>query len=287
MSPASSRHPVAIVTDSAADLPFEWLQEYDIHMVPLILTMGEKTWRDRVDITPPQFYELLRSSSDFPKTSQPNASNFRELFIELSNQVEAICAVLVSSDLSGTVSAAQTAQAGLPERNIQIVDSRGVSMMQGFTVMAAARAAAQGLSLEQVAAAARAMIGKTHVYFIVDTFEYLYRGGRIGAVSRLLGSALNIKPVLEIADGVAKPAGQVRTRRKALARVVELLEQEAKQGGQAHMAVVNVAAAEEAQDFRRQLEERFQPLEMLFTDCSPVLGAHVGPGTVGVAYYFE
>jgi DegV family protein with EDD domain len=287
MPNSTSRQPVVVVTDSAADLPQEWLQAFDIQMVPLILTMGNKSWRDRVDITPPQFYELLRNSSDFPKTSQPNASTFQELFVQLSQQVEKICAVLVSSDLSGTVSAARTAKANLPDLDIQIVDSRGVSMMQGFTVLAAARAAAQGLALGQVAAAARAMIGKAHIYFIVDTFEYLYRGGRIGAVSRLLGSALNIKPVLEIADGVAKPAGQVRTRRKALARVIELLEQQAEQGGQAHMAVVNVAAAEEAQDFRRQLEERFQPVEMISTDCSPVLGAHVGPGTIGVAYHFE
>lgn len=287
MPNSTSYQPVAVVTDSAADLPQEWLQAFDIHMVPLILNMGDKTWRDRVDITPPQFYELLRSSSDFPKTSQPNASTFRELFVQLSQQVETICAVLVSSDLSGTVSAARTAKANLPDLDIQIVDSRGVSMMQGFTVLAAARAAAQELALGQVVAAARDMIGKAHVYFIVDTFEYLYRGGRIGAVSRLLGSALNIKPVLEIADGVAKPAGQVRTRRKALARVIELLEKRAEEGGQAHMAVVNVAAAQEAEDFRRQLEERFQPAEMISTDCSPVLGAHVGPGTIGVAYYFE
>lgn len=153
--------------------------------------------------------------------------------------------------------------------------------------MVAGRSAFRGENLEEVVKAANSLIGKTHVYFVVDTFEYLYRGGRIGAAAKLLGSALNLKPVLEIRDGIAHPAAQSRTKRKALDKVIELLEKQVPAGSKAHMAVINVAACEDASRFKDELVARFQPVELYETDVSPVLGAHVGPGTIGVAYYFE
>ncbi len=280
----SNRRKVVVLTDSAADLPAALVEKYEIWVIPLYLTMGENTWRDGVDITPNQFYELLKNSSEFPKTSQPSVGDFQQIFRELAQEAQSIVAVLVSSELSGTVASAQTAKELLPEIPVEIIDTASVSMMEGYIVLAAARAAAEGCDLGEVSAAARSLLGKTHVYFVVDTFEYLHRGGRIGAAARLVGSALNIKPVLEIQDGIAHPAAQVRTKRKALSKVVQLIREQAPSGRDIRMTVINVAAVEEATQFRKELMEVFNPLEMLMTDCSPVLGAHVGPGTVGVAY---
>jgi DegV family protein with EDD domain len=160
-------------------------------------------------------------------------------------------------------------------------------MQLGFTVLAAARAAARGANLAETAAAARALVGKTHVYFIVDTLEYLHRGGRIGAAARLFGSALNLKPVLEIRDGIVTPLARVRTRRKALDKVLDLLDEKLSPGDRVHMAVLHIAAPAEAASFRERIVARFSPLELIESECGPVIGAHVGPGTLGIAFYVD
>jgi DegV family protein with EDD domain len=196
-------------------------------------------------------------------------------------------AVLVSNELSGTVNSALMAAASLPEIPIEIVDARAVSMQLGFTVLSAARAAAAGGDLQTVAAAARALVGRVRVYFVVDTLEYLHRGGRIGAAAKLFGTALNLKPVLEIDDGIVQPLARVRTRRKALHRVYDLLAERLAGQDRIHMAVLHIAAREEAALLQEQLEARFHPVEMIETECGPVIGTHAGPGTVGVVFYAE
>jgi DegV family protein with EDD domain len=278
---------IAVVTDSTAYLPQDLVQKYDIHVVPLTLMLGDRSWRDNVDIDPPAFYQLLEESSGFPTTSQPNAATFQELFARLAESHEGIVTIVISDELSGTMDSAVAAAAELPGVPIKVIDSRGTSMMLGFPVLAAARVAASGGDLETVAAAAQQLIGKAHIYFVVDTLEYLHRGGRIGAAAKLLGSALNLKPILEIQDGIVKPLTKVRTRRKALDKLFELLEGELTGGGPVHMAVINVAASAEAEALRNELEARFQPVEIMSTEVSPVIGAHAGPGTVGVAFYAE
>jgi DegV family protein with EDD domain len=283
----STHRRVAVVTDSTCDLPWELVEKYGIHVVPQILIMGDKTWQDGVDIHPPAFYELLRTSPDFPASSQPSVISFQELFTQLSREVEGIVAVLVSDELSGTLNSARMATESLPEVPIELIDTRSVSMQLGFIVLAAARAAAAGGDLTTVASVARSLIGRAHVYFVVDTLEYLHRGGRIGAAARLFGTALNLKPVLEIRDGIVQPVTRVRTRRKALEKVQELLRAELAEGDPVRMAVLQVAAPEEAARLREELEARFHPIEMIETECGPVIGTHAGPGTVGVAFYVD
>jgi DegV family protein with EDD domain len=173
----------------------------------------------------------------------------------------------------------------LPDIPIEIVDSRSVSMQLGFIVQAAARVAEAGGDLEAVAGAAKALIGRVHVYFVVDTLEYLHRGGRIGGAARLFGSALNLKPVLEIRDGIVSPLTRVRTKRKAVDRVVALVEEQVAGRQPVHMAVLHVAAPKEAASLGERLDRKFQPVEMIQSECGPVVGAHAGPGTVGVAFY--
>jgi len=281
------RRRVAVITDSSAYPPPELVEQYDIHVVPLILMMGGKTWRDGVDIDPPAFYELLRASQDFPTSSQPSVATFEELFAELSKEVDGIVAVLLSEELSGTLDSARGAAAHMPDVPIELIDSRGCSMVTGFPVLAAARAAATGEDLEAVTDAARALIGRIHMYFIVDTLEYLHRGGRIGTATKFLGSALDIKPILQVKDGIVQAVTKVRTRRKALAKLYELVDGHLAEGDEVHMAVFNVAAPEEAARLSQQLQARFDPVEMIETECSPVMGAHGGPGMVGVVFYAE
>jgi DegV family protein with EDD domain len=282
-----TRPRVAIVTDSSAYPPVDLVEKYDIHVVPLILMMGDKTWQDGVDIDPPAFYELLRNSKDFPTSSQPSVATFEDLFLDLSREMEGIVAVLLSEELSGTLDSARAAAANLPDLPIELIDSRGCSMMTGFPLLAAARAAAAGGDLQTVADAARALIGRVHMYFIVDTLEYLHRGGRIGTATRLLGSALDIKPILQVKDGIVQAVTKVRTRRRALVTLHELVDSHLSEGDKVHMAVFNVAAPEEAARLSQQLEARFHPVEMIETECSPVMGAHGGPGMVGVVFYAD
>jgi DegV family protein with EDD domain len=278
---------VIVVTDSTSDVPKDLAERLDIYVVPQILIMGNQTWLDGVDIDPPSFYELLRTSPHFPSSSQPSVGYFEDLFSRLSEQYAGIAAVLVSDALSGTVNAASTAAANLPGLAIEIVDSRSASMQQGLIAIEAARAAGEGASLEEVVATARGLVDRVHVYFVVDTLEYLHRGGRIGGAARLFGTALNLKPVLQVCDGIVQPLAKIRSRRKALERVYDLVAAEVAGADRIHMAVLHVAAPDEAVQLAEQLEERFKPVELIRAECGPVIGTHVGPGTVGVAFYME
>jgi DegV family protein with EDD domain len=283
----TARQRIAIITDSTSDIPGDLVEQYGITVVPQILIMGQETWRDGVEIDPATFYEMLRTSPHFPASSQPSVKEFHDRFVELAETYEGIVAILVSDELSGTINSAATAAASLPQIPIEVIDSRSVSVQLGFIVLAAARAAARGGDLEAVAGVARGLIGRVQVYFIVDTLEYLHRNGRIGAAARLFGTALNIKPVLCIDDGIVTPVAKIRSRRKALERVFDLVEKDLVGGGAVHMAVLHVAAPDEAARLADELEQRFQPVEMIRTECGPVIGTHAGPGTVGVAFYAE
>ncbi len=275
---------IAVVTDSTADLPPELVAEYGIRVVPQILIMGSRTWLDRVDIHPAAFYELLRASSSWPSTSQPSINDFYTLFSELSRGYDGIVAVLVSSELSGTVNSALGACQSLPDIPIEIIDSRAISLMEGFAVLAAAREAAAGGDLTSVASAARRVMESAHVLFVVDTLEYLRRGGRIGAASQLLGTALSLKPVMEIGEGKVQPLAKIRTRRKALEKMFELVEERLAGVERVRTGVLHVAAPDEAARLAEQVQARFQPVEMIHAECGPVIGTHAGPGTVAVAF---
>ena len=266
---------IAIVTDSTADIPPELAEEFDIRVVPQVLIMGDQTWRDGVDIDSPTFYQLLRTSPHFPTSSQPSVVDFQEVFSELATGADGIAAILISDELSGTLNSARMAAENLPGVPIEIIDTRSVSIQLGFIVLAAARAAAAGADLETVAGTAGAMIGQVQIYFVVDTLEYLHRGGRIGAAARLFGTALNLKPLLSIQDGIVQPVTKVRTQRKALATMLELIEDQVAGADRVHMGVIHVAAPEEADRLAEQLETRFQPASMFRSECGPVIGTPV------------
>ena len=278
---------IAVVTDSTADIPRHLVEELGIYVIPQILIMGDRTWLDGIDIDPPAFYELLRTSPDFPSSSQPSVVSFQEVFTQLSTEADGIIAVLVSDELSGTLNSARMAAESLPDLPLEIIDTRSVSIQLGFIALEVARAAASGADMKTAADLARSMIGRSHVYFVVDTLEYLHRGGRIGAAARLFGTALNLKPILTIQDGIVQPVTKVRTRRKAIETLFQVIEEQVAGEDRVHMAVLHVAAPEEAARLGEKVEAHFQPVEMIHAECGPVVGTHAGPGTLGIAFYVE
>lgn len=278
---------MAFVTDSTAYLPEPLRSKYDIHVAPQVLIWGEENLLDGVDIQPTQFYERLKTAEVMPKTSQATVAAFQKIFEPLVVEGRPILAILISTKLSGTVQSAELAKANFPHARIEIIDTESCAMALGFQVLAAARAAEQGNSFDEVAALARSAKQKTGVVLVVDTLEFLHRGGRIGGANRFLGTALSIKPLLELREGRIEPIERVRTKSKAVARLLDLLEQRIAGRGNLRLAVLHAAAEQEARDLLEVAAKRLNPIETVFSEVSPVVGAHIGPGTLGMCYSVE
>ncbi len=284
-----SNHRIAVVTDSTAYIPEEALGGLSIPVIPLWLIWGDERFRDGVDIDPSTFYRRLRTDKTFPTTSQPSAGEFMDFFRRAAaeSDTDTIVGAYISTGVSGTVASAEAAKAQLPELNITIIDSLFTSMGQGFIVLAAARVAAAGGSLEEVIAAAEKTRDRMNLLFAVDTLEYLHRGGRIGGAKRLLGTALNIKPLLHLEDGCIDALAQVRTKRKAVTRMLEIAEERLGGKRMAEVSVLDVDSPEEGDAVAEQVKRRFDISTVYRTAVSPVIGTHAGPGTVGIAFYPE
>lgn len=278
---------IAVATDSTAYIPEEALGGLNIPVIPLWVLWGNERFRDGVDIDPPTFYRRLQTNKAFPTTSQPSVGEFVDFFRRVADeaQTDTLVGIYVTSKLSGTMASAEAAQTQLPELNITNIDSLLTSMAQGFIALAAARVAADGGSLEEVVAAAQKVQEEMNLLFTVDTLEYLHRGGRIGGAKRLLGTALSIKPLLHIEEGVVKPLVQVRTKRKALAQMLAIAEERLGNRRMAEVAIIDANSPEEGDAVAKQVQERFDISPVYRTVLSPVIGTHAGPGTVGIAFY--
>ena len=229
----------------------------------------------------------MGTAKELPTTSQPSAGEFKEFFEEIAEHSESIVCIVVSDHLSGTLDSATTAVKMIPDFPITVVDSRSASMGQGFIALAAARAADEGKDHTEVAEVVRRLVPIMRVVFVVDTLEYLHRGGRIGGAQRLLGSVLSIKPLLHLVDGKIEPLASVRTKRKALGRALEIIEADTTGKGPLHAAVLHASKPDEANEFLSAIQEHLQPVELFQTELTPVVGTHTGPGLVGLAYYCE
>ncbi len=278
---------IAFLTDSTANLPLEWVKQYNIHTIPLKVNWGDQTFLDGVDLTPAEFYERLPKSKILPTTSQPSIQDFLTAFESLADQAESIIVPLISSGISGTVASAEAAARQFTRVPVEIIDTHITSMGQVLIVLAMARAIEQGKSLEEVKRIADHVIGRLHTYFAVDTLEYLHRGGRINGAARYFGMALNIKPILYFNSvGKIDALERVRTSRKALQRLISLTEETA-HGQPAHIGIVHANAPQVVQEFRKEVEQRVKIAEIFTLDLSPVIGIHVGPGTIGIALYTD
>jgi len=278
---------VAVVTDSSAYLPAELVQQYGIYVVPLNVHFNGVLYRDNIDITEEEFFAKLATAAELPTTSQPSAGDFVQVFRQAAEGADGIIAILISSLLSGTYASAQAAKEMLPHIPIAVVDSRSTSMGLGFLALAAARAAQEGKTLEEIVALVESLIPRIRVFFVPDTLKYLAKGGRIGGAQALLGSMLSIKPILQLVNGRVELLEKIRTHSKAIARMVELMRQECNERP-VHVAIVNTMAPQKAEELRKQVAEALPHCrELIITGVSPVIGAHTGPGALGVIFYTE
>jgi len=283
----------AVVTDSTSNLSPGPAESLGIPVIPCTVHWGEESYIDGVTLDADTFYRWLKERKEFPKTSQPSAGAFIDFFEQVAerHEVDEILAILVSADLSGTMSSAVQARARLsevrPELRIELVDSRSVSMGTGLQVLAAKSVADAGGTIEAAIAAAGRCLASSHVLFAVDTLEYLHRGGRIGSASRLLGSALNLKPVLTIENGRVEALEKVRSRAKSLRRIVEIAEARLQGRQPAALAMIHAEADGELPEFTEMVVERLRPKTLYTRALTPVVGTHGGPGTLGIALYTE
>ena len=275
---------IAVVTDSLASMPADLIEQYDIKVAPQVLIWGEETYLDGVDITPSEFYARLETAEVMPTTSQATIASFKEIFEPLVAEGRQIVAIVGSTELTATMNSAEQAKAMFPHATIEIIDSLGVAMSLGFQVLATARAVEEGKSYQEIVAIARQAKEHTGVMFVVDTLEFLHRGGRIGGASRLLGTALNLKPLLELRDGRVESVEKIRTKAKAYSRLLDVVEERLSGKPQVRLSSLHAAAEEEARELMDKAVKRCNPVETIYSEVTPVVGTHAGPGTVGLAY---
>jgi DegV family protein with EDD domain len=278
---------VAIVVDSTAYIPADLIEKYDLHQISLIVNWEGVEYRDNVDIKPDEFYTRLTTAGEMPTTSQPSAGEFYDLFSKLAESYDSIVAIVISSGMSGTLASAVAAREMMPDFPIELVDSKSTTMALGFMVLAAARAVENGADHKEAAAVARSLVDRMRLIFVVDTLEFLHRGGRIGGAQRFIGSMLAIKPLLHVVDGTVEPLASVRTKRKAVQHMLNIFEEEMAGKSNVRAVVLNSVALDEAEKVAAEVRERIDPIELFITDISPVIGTHVGPGAVGVIFYAE
>jgi DegV family protein with EDD domain len=277
---------IAVVTDSTTYMPPELVKKYNISVAPQVLIWGDQTYKDGVDIESREFFTRLKTAKVMPSTSQVAVVSFQEVFQDLVEKDFEVLALLVSSKLSGTIQSAMQAKElmGATGEKVHVVDSQSVAMALGFQVLAVARALEDGASLQDAIALAEKSYQYTGVFFAVDTLEFLHRGGRIGGAQRFLGTMLNMKPILAIQDGRVEGIERIRTKAKAQDRVLELTIEKVAGRTPVHLATLHANAAEDARVLLTRAEEALHPVESIFTEVSPTVGTHAGPGTVGLAF---
>lgn len=277
---------IAFVTDSTAYIPDALVKEYAISVAPQVLIWDGQTFLDGVDIQPDEFYTRLKTAKVMPTTSQVPVPEMLKLFRALTGKGLHVMGIFLSAKLSGTMQSALQARDELSAvaDRITIIDGNATAMALGFQVLAAARAARDGAS----AADCKALVEKSRdhvgVYFAVDTLEFLHRGGRIGGGQRFIGSALNLKPILALKDGQIEAEDRVRTKARALDRILQLVQEDVAGKSRIRLATVHANAEAEARTLLDRASRELGAIESVLSSVSPVVGAHAGPGTVGLAF---
>lgn len=272
---------VQIVTDSGADIPKPVAEDLGITVVPLTVSFGNESFLDGIELPADQFYERLIQSEVMPTTSQPSVGSFADVYKEIRTSSNEILSIHVSSKLSGTLNSASQAavQEDLGE-SIQLIDSQQASMGFGFSVIAAAQAARDGASLAEAASVAKSVLDRTQLFILFDTLAYLEKGGRIGKANALLGSVFQIKPILTLEDGEIATKLKIRTFRKGMQSLQQLVEE---RGNLESAAILYTTDPTEANDLAGRLNKSFvENTKPSIIRISPAIGAHGGPGVIGV-----
>jgi DegV family protein with EDD domain len=281
---------VAIVTDSTASIPETILNELNINWVPYYIHRGQEVFRDLVTIQRESFYAWLPTARELPKTASPGPGDYVTIYEKLAREgVNEIVSIHMTSKGSGAYQAAIAAKSltaeTLPSLKVEVIDTLNVSMCHGWMVIEAARAALAGKTMNQIIEQVRGMIPITRMIQTADTLKYLYMGGRIGKAKHLLGSFLNIKPLISMEDGVIVPVGQTLSRKEAYRSIARLVEKAVGFKGKIKVAYVHAAARDDVLKLKELVEERVTAVESLIAELSPALGVHTGPGTAGLCYY--
>jgi DegV family protein with EDD domain len=265
----------------------EVARQFGVTVVPLYVHFGTETFREGVDLELDEFLSRLKSAPQLPTTSQPSAGDFLQVYKPLIAEGSEVISIHLSSKLSGTMASANTACEMLPGAGIHVVDSQFISAAQLTMVLEAARMAHAGRSAQAILDRLKQIIAGAHIYFVVDTLEYLQKGGRLGKAQALLGTALQMKPILALEEGVIEAKERIRTKSKAVARLRELVMHQTAGCSRVYLGILHAAAPDEAQRLEADLLSQLKPFEITMGQVGPVIATHTGPGVVGVAFYAE
>ena len=274
-----------IVADTTCGLAPEVAAQLGIPLIPQIINFGDESLREGVDIDHAGFMSRLLNGKYLPKTAAPFPGDFITVFETLIRQRQSIVCVHPSSDVSGTVRSALIAQESFPQADIRIIDTRTIAGPLATLVLEADHMAKAGAQADEIESVIRGMIPRARIYFLVDTLAYLQRGGRIGAASALIGSILQIKPLLTFREGRVDSFEKERTRKRALTRLKEVVVSEAARGAQAHLAVMHADVPDQAAALASELKSALGAPDVLLMDLVPAIVTHAGPGTLAVGFF--
>ncbi|MGM9929676.1 MAG: DegV family protein [Bacillus sp. (in: firmicutes)] len=274
-----------VVTDSTAYIPAALRESYNIHMVPLSVVFGNETYREEIDITANEFFEEMKKQDKLPTTSQPPIGEYVELLKELAKEYDAVICIHLSSGISGTFQGSVTVGGMVDDISVYNFDTEVSCYVQGFYVLEAAKMAQNGENPERIMERLAEMKQSMRAYFMVDDLTNLQRGGRLSSAQALLGSLLQVKPVLHFEDKVIVPFEKIRTRKKALKRIIELLEEDAKTGVPMEAVIIHANREEEANELKAELEAKLPNVEFSISYFGPVIGTHLGEGAMGIGWY--
>lgn len=273
----------AVVTDSTAYIPKDLREKLNIHMIPLSVIFGSETYREEVEITAADFYEEVKHK-DLPTTSQPPVGEFAELFEKLSKEYDAVISIHLSSGISGTFQGAVTAGSMVDGIQVFPFDSEISCMVQGFYVIEAAELAAAGKGPQEIVERLEEMKKSIRAYFMVDDLSHLQRGGRLSSAQALIGSLLQVKPLLHFEDKKIVPFEKIRTRKKAMKRMVDLFWEDVKSGEPYQAVIIHANREKEAREWKAELEAEYPNVEFMISYFGPVIGTHLGEGAMGFGW---
>lgn len=276
---------VAVLTDSTAYISKDLRKKHNIYMVPLSVVFGEESYREEIDITTEEFYDKMRDLEDLPTTSQPSVGSLLEKYKEIAAEYDALISIHLSSEVSGTYQAAVSAGEMVDNIQVYTYDSEYSAMAQGFYVLEAAEMAKQGKTPEEIIARLDEVKEIIRAYFVVDDLTNLQKGGRLSNAQAVIGSMLKIKPVLHMVDGLILPFEKIRTRKKAVSRVIGMLTEDAEQGQVSKVVFIHGNNEGSAVKLRDQFQRKFPHIETHISYFGPVIGTHLGENSIGVSWY--
>ncbi len=277
--------PIDIITDTTSGLPREISERYHIPIIPQIINFDNRSYYEGIDIDNPTFMKMLKASKTLPKTAAPPPELFLHEFRRLVPSGGTIFCIHPSAEVSGTVRAATMAAQEFPRADIRVIDTRTVGSSLATLVQLAAEWAAQGVEADAISGRINRLIPRNRIYFLVDTLEYLLKGGRIGGATALLGSVLKIKPILALTDGRVDQYEKERTQKRAINRLLELVKLQADRNGEAYISIMHAAVPELAREFAQTLCNEFQLAAIPILDVPPAIVTHGGPGILAAAFF--